>query len=194
MNKNKISLLTIFKNFFRVGLYTIGGAYAMLPVASRILVDQAKILSDEELHDKYSVAQTMPGVISANMANLIGFSKRGYLGALMALFGVITPSIIIIILIAHFLTGVQDSVIVQKFFWGIRVLVVALLTQSIYKFVKSSIKSVTTILITVLFFVLIFFSVVKPIFLMIIAAFCGYLFYKPFSITVPITESEEELE
>lgn len=162
-------------NFFKVGLYTLGGAYAMLPVAERILVEQAQLISEEELHESFTAAQTLPGVIGANIASIIGNRKYGFLGAFSALMGVISPSIIIVSIIAAFFVQIENLAVIQKAFTGIRIFVLALLTNAAIKFGKKSLVDVKTVVLFFITFVVLYFEWIQPIFLIIAAAVFGVI-------------------
>lgn len=130
------NLLRLFWAFLKVGLFTIGGAYAMLPVAEKML----KGLYDSmEIAEAFTVAQTLPGVIAANTSAVLGNQKHGLLGAVFAVLGVITPSVIIISMIAMVFSQIQDIELMNKAFSGIRIGVLALLVKSAYELWKKSI-------------------------------------------------------
>ncbi|MDO4800205.1 MAG: chromate transporter [Bacillota bacterium] len=164
--------LDLFRRFFQVGIFTIGGAYAMLPVAERYLVDP-KVIEPEELHESYTVAQTLPGVIAANTATLIGYRKYGLSGAIASLVGVILPSIIVLSVIAALFSMIEQFEIFQRAFLGVRLLVMALLTQSAIKFAKSAIRGPKSILIFVVSFGLLYFGLLQPIVIVALAAILG---------------------
>lgn len=135
----KDNYIRMFRYFSEVGALTVGGAYAMIPIAERVLVEKAGLVTKEELLEAYAVAQTLPGVIAANTSTILGYRKRGFFGALFALLGVITPSILIIILVAALFTQVENLELVQKAFSGIRIAVIGMLLKSAYSLSKTSI-------------------------------------------------------
>ena len=94
----------LFSVFMRIGAFTFGGGYAMLPLIQKEIVDKKHWATEEEIMDYYAVAQCTPGIIMVNTATFIGFYEKGILGAIIATLGVVTPSIIIILLIASVLT------------------------------------------------------------------------------------------
>ena len=96
--KNNL-FLQLFWTFFKLGLFTIGGGMAMIPLIQDIVVDKKKWMTEEEAVDCIAVSQGLPGVIAINMATYIGQTKKGILGAIVATIGVILPSFIIIILV-----------------------------------------------------------------------------------------------
>ena len=96
-------LWKLFKLFFKVGLFTFGGGYAMLPLLKAEVVDKRRYLSEEELLDLYSIGQCTPGIIAVNVATFIGYQQARIKGAIVATLGMIMPSIIIITLVASVL-------------------------------------------------------------------------------------------
>jgi chromate transporter len=135
-------LLRLFLCFFKIGALTFGGGYAMLPILQREAAEKHGWLSDEQVVDYYAVAQCLPGIIAANTAILTGYRVRGRLGGLVSALGVATPSLMIIMIIAAFLRNLLEYEIVQNAFWGIRVVVSALIVQAVIKVWKSAMKSV----------------------------------------------------
>ena len=98
-------LLELFWRFFLIGAFTFGGGYAMIPLLEREVVEKHSWATEEELMDYYAVSQCTPGVIAVNVATFIGFKIGGNLGGVVATLGVVTPSLLIIMLIASILTN-----------------------------------------------------------------------------------------
>ena len=101
-------LFDLFITFARIGGLTFGGGYAMLPILQREVVEKNKWATDEELMDYYAIGQCTPGVIAVNTATFIGQKNKGIMGGVMATLGVVTPSLIIITLIAAFISNFSD--------------------------------------------------------------------------------------
>ena len=170
-------LLTLFGLFFKIGITTFGGGYAMLPMLERELVTNRKYVSMEEIMDYFAVGQCTPGVIAVNTATFIGYKKKGILGGIFATLGVITPSIIIITLLASILSFLAGNKIIEHAFAGISVAVCALIVQAILKLSKSSIKDIFTAIVAAVSFVLVFFvDGLSPIIVIIAAAIAGVIF------------------
>lgn len=165
------SLFQLYLSFFRVGLFTIGGAYAMLPVADRVL---SGIYTKVQIVEAYAVAQTVPGVIAANTSAILGNQKRGVLGAVSAVLGVITPSVIIIGVIAAILTEVRNPEWLNKAFMGIRIAVLALLIKSAYEMWKKSIVGIWSVAVLLTTLSLVFFRVVSAPLAVALAALLGF--------------------
>lgn len=113
--------LKIFWTFFKVGILTFGGGYAMLPILQREVVDRYHWIDEGTLADYYALAQCEPGLIAVNMAVLISRPLFGTLGAVLAALGVVCPSIIIILIISAVLNSVRGNKILEHAFAGIRV-------------------------------------------------------------------------
>lgn len=129
-------LLQLFGAFFRVGLFTFGGGYSMLPMLEREVVTAHGWATREELLDYFAIGQCAPGVIAVNTATLIGYKLRKFWGAFFASLGVVLPSLIIIVLIAALLSNFTDIPEVQKAFIGIRVAVAALIVSTVIRLLK----------------------------------------------------------
>lgn len=132
--------LQLFWSFFKLGLFTIGGGMAMIPLIQGIVVDQKKWMTEEEAVDCIAVSQALPGVIAINMATYIGQRKKGAVGALAATAGVILPSYIIIILIVMLLHGLGDNTYVSGALMGIKAAATGLIAYSAYKVGKQVLK------------------------------------------------------
>lgn len=170
-------LFKLFWAFFKIGLFTIGGGYAMLPMMQREAVDNNGWATDEEMLDIYTLSQCTPGVIAVNTATFIGRKVKGFFGALFATLGVIAPSLIIITLIALFFTSFADNKYVIDAFLGIRCAVAALMFTSVIKMIKKNkIKNALQIGILLAAFLVITFLHLSPIFVILVATIFGFFF------------------
>ena len=125
--------LQLFYEFFKLGLFTIGGGMAMIPLIQNIIVDKKGWMSEEEAVDCIAVSQGLPGVIAINMASFIGRQKKGMLGSICATVGVILPSFLVIILIVELLQGIGDNAYLQGALAGIKAAATGLIAYSAYK-------------------------------------------------------------
>lgn len=142
INRIKESLyLQLFWSFFKLGLFTIGGGMAMIPLIQDIVVNRKKWMTEEEAVDCIAVSQALPGVIAINMATYIGHRKKGLSGAVCATVGVILPSFIIIILIVKLLHGIGDNACVNGALKGIKAAATGLIAFSAYKVGKKVLKT-----------------------------------------------------
>lgn len=137
----KPNLSEIFAIFCKMGLFTFGGGYAMLPILKSEIADKRKWVSEEELLNYYSIGQCTPGIIAVNASSFIGYKLRGIKGMLTATLAVITPSLLVIMLVAALLKQYMDNQYVQWAFGGIRVSVVALIIITVFDLWKKGIKN-----------------------------------------------------
>lgn len=129
--------MNIFLTFFKIGSFTIGGGYAMLPIIQREVVDNKKWLGEEEFLDSIAVTNSLPGPLAINCATFVGYRTAGYAGAAAAALGAVLPSFLIILVIAVFFASFRENPIVDYVFSGIRPAVVALIAYALFKLVKS---------------------------------------------------------
>ena len=132
-------LLDLFCAFFRIGLFTFGGGYAMLPLLQREIVEKKKWATEEEMLDYFAVGQCTPGIIAVNTATFVGFKEKKLSGAIFATLGIVSPSLVIITVIAALLSNFAHIAAVQNAFAGIRVAVCVLILNSIVKLWKKSV-------------------------------------------------------
>ena len=169
-------LWALFVAFFKIGLLTFGGGYAMLPMIEKEVVERHKWATLDEVMDYFAISQCTPGVIAVNSATFIGYKTKGILGGIVATLGVITPSIIIITLIATVLNSFYDNKYVKAAFQGIGVAVCAVLVQAVWKIGKSGIVDVFSgILAAAAFFVSVFADI-SPIFIIVPAGILGAVY------------------
>ena len=121
------SLATIFVSFLKIGMFTFGGGYAMLPLIERELITKRKWIEQKEFLDLLTLAQSVPGPIAVNTAVFVGYKVRGLRGAAAALLGTVTSSFVIILAIAIFFAGIRQNPVVDAAFKGMRPAVVALI-------------------------------------------------------------------
>ena len=177
VNENmQTSLFKIFATFFRIGLFTFGGGYAMIPLIERDVVERNAWVGREDFVDLLAVAQSAPGVFAVNMAVFIGYRLRGKCGALAASLGCVLPSVIIILCIAAFFRQFRHIEVVNNVFKGIRPVVVALIAVPVFNVARSAKLGWSTAWIPVLSALLIVFMGVSPIYVIIVAGIAGYLY------------------
>ncbi len=133
-------LLRLFIAFFKIGLFTFGGGYAMLPMLQREVVEHDKWVTEDEVLDCYAIGQCTPGVIAVNTATFVGAKVQGALGGAVATLAVVMPSIIIISIISTVLQSFASYEVVIHAFAGIRVAVAALVVVSVWKLYKKGVK------------------------------------------------------
>lgn len=168
-------LINLFMSFFKIGLFTIGGGLAMIPMMEKELINKKHWINDEELLDYYAVSQSTPGIIAVNVATFVGYKQAGIIGGIFATLGIVAPSWIIITILAFFINSISDYPMVQKTLKGINVAVASLLTSVIINFSKKTIKNFYNGLFMFLAFVLVFFFKVPSYWIIISAIIMGIL-------------------
>ncbi len=162
-----VSLWNIFTVYAKIGAFTIGGGYAMIPLIRDELVKRNWI-SDEELPDIIALAQSAPGVMAVNMSIFSGYRLRGVKGSIAATLGTITPSFLIILAVAAFFTEFEDNPWVVKAFKGIRPVVVSLIIVPMIDMAKKSNKTWWAWCISFLSLFLVAFLGYSPIYILLV--------------------------
>jgi len=147
-------LWSLFTTFFKIGAFTFGGGYAMIPIIEREIVDGKGWISREDVVDMLAVSQSLPGVIAINSATFVGTKIGGFIGAVAATIGVVLPSIIIITIIAAFFMTFKDNPVVVKVFSGVKAATVALIAIAVIDIWGSSVKDYIGIIIAAVVFML----------------------------------------
>lgn len=165
-----------FKTFFKIGLFTLGGGYAMIPIIEEEVVNRNKWIARDEFLDLIAVAQSCPGVLAINISVFVGYKLRKLRGAFCTALGTALPSFLIILAIAMFFQRFEDNEIVAAMFRGIRPAVVALIAAPTFSLAKSAHISLANCWIPIVSAFLIKFLGVNPIYILIAAGFGGYIY------------------
>ena len=165
-----------FKTFFKIGLFTLGGGYAMIPLIEEEVVNKHRWVSKDELLDLIAIAQSCPGVFAINIAIFIGYKLNKVRGAIATSIGTALPSFLIILAIALFFQQFKENRVVAAMFRGIRPAVVALIAVPTFNLAKQAKLNLFTIWIPVVSALLIWLLGVSPIWIIIAAALGGYLY------------------
>ena len=168
-------LLKFFITCNKIGAFTLGGGYAMIPIMEREFVDKNQWMDRQEFMDIMVVAQTTPGIFAVDMASHIGYKLRSVWGGIVGAVGIALPSIIAIMIIAMFFHNIKDNPWVEKFFRGVRPAVVALIAAPCFKMAKTAGITWRTVWIPIVCCLLIAVANVSPIYLIIIAGVAGWL-------------------
>lgn len=168
----------IFWSFFKVGTFTIGGGYAMIPLMQRELVDRHHWMDEEEFLDEVALAQALPGVFAVNMASLTGFRLRRGWGSAVAIAGNILMPILFILLLAIFFRTFRDNVYVDRIFLGLRPCVVALIAAPVFTMARSAKVTWRNVWIPVVSALLIWLFGASPVLIVLAAALLGYIYSK----------------
>lgn len=167
--------LDLFLTFCRIGGLTFGGGYAMLPMLQREVVEKRGWATEAELMDFYAIGQCMPGLIAVNTAIFIGNKVKGKRGGTMAAFGVVFPSLIVIMIIAAFISNFSDIPAVNNAFAGIRVCVFVLIVNAVLKLQKGALVDIAAIFLCAAVFLLSLLINVTPIVFVVLAGIAGVL-------------------
>ncbi len=176
-----VKLKDIFLFFFKLGALTFGGGYAMIPIIQAEITSKNWI--DEDIFlDYIAISQVSPGMIGINIAALTGYHLRKRLGALIAVLGVMLPSLVVIIVIASLLTNFSDNIYVAKALNGVMLVVVLLLVRAVYEIGKKAILSSFYFIYAVIVFVLVgFLHIPTPIIILstiILGSINAYIIHK----------------
>ena len=167
-----------FKTFFKIGIFTLGGGYAMIPLIEEEVVNRKKWLPKDEMLDLIAIAQSCPGVFAINIAIFIGYQLKKERGAITTAAGTALPSFLIILLVAIFFRQFEDNKIVAAMFRGIRPAVVALIAVPTFNLGKRAELNKWTIWIPIVSALLIWLMGVSPIWIIILAGIGGFLWGK----------------
>lgn len=170
-----MELLRLFGVFFRIGLFTFGGGYAMLPILQEEIANKRAWAREDEILDYYAIGQCTPGIIAVNTATFIGYKRKGVIGAIVSTIGIVSPSIILISIIANFFKEFQDYKMVQYAFNGIQVVVIALIAITVINMYKQSVKDNLGIIFFLLAFLTVGLFKISPIIIIIASAVAGMI-------------------
>ena len=168
--------LKLFISFFKIGAFTFGGGWAMIPLIEREVVDKQNWIKREDFVDALAIAQSLPGVLAVNISILIGNKLRGLKGCLMATLGTILPSFLIILAIAIWFVQTYDNPVVERIFKGIRRAVVALIVSPVFSTAKTARINIKTVIIPIIVALSIWLGGISPIWFVLLGAIGGILY------------------
>ena len=171
MHKN----LELFLTFMKIGAFTFGGGYAMIPLIQKEICENKKWLNEKEISDIVAISESTPGPIAINAATFVGYHTAGFPGACMATLGVVLPSFLIISLISLVLTQFQSIKAVRYAFMGIRAAVLALILKALWMMFKSTKKKAISYIIMGISLVLTAFLKIDAVFVIIGCGLFGLL-------------------
>lgn len=174
---NLKTLCVLYFTFAKMGAVTFGGGLAMMPVLQKELITKRGWITDEELLDYYAIGQSTPGIIAVNVSTFVGYKQLGVLGGIVATLGIVTPSLLIIMLLAKLIDSVDEFPAVQKALKGVNVAVAALLTKVSLDFCKKTIRNVFSAALVLCSFVLVYFFKVQSFFVILGAVLIGSAVY-----------------
>lgn len=169
--------MQLYLTFMRIGGLTFGGGLAMLPMLKYELVEKKNWIKEEELLDCYAIGQCTPGIIAVNTATYVGYKRKGVKGGIVATLGMITPSLVIITLVAICLQAFMENVWVQHALMGVRAVVCALMLNTVVTLAKKSLKNAFCWGICILAFLAAMFSPVPTVCIVLAAGAVGICVY-----------------
>lgn len=170
-------LLQLFISFFKIGAFSFGGGYAMLPLLEKELIEKHQWISTTDFIDILAISEMTPGPIAINSATFLGYNVSGVLGAVVATFAVVLPSFIIITLIYKSINKFKNSPYVNWIFRGIRPVVLGLIGAAAITVGKTSFVDIKAVFIAILLFYLVSFKKINPILGIILAGILGIILY-----------------
>ena len=170
--------LEAFGIFFKIGAFTIGGGYAMVPLIENEIVDKRHWLAREDFVDLLAISQSAPGILAVNISIFIGYRLKGVPGSIVTALGTVLPSFLIILAIALFFHNFKDNTVVERIFKGIRPAVVALIAAPTFSMAKSAKINRRNVWIPIVSALLIWLLGFSPIWIIIAAGVGGLCYYR----------------
>lgn len=169
--------LQLFLTFLKIGAFTFGGGYAMIPLIQKEVVENKKWLSDKDVSDVIAIAETTPGPIAINAATFVGYKANGTKGSLAATIGVVIPSFFIIVLIAIAFQRYMQYEIVSNAFWGLRLAVIVLMAKALITMIRQCPKNIVSYSVAFIALVLVGIFRINVLFVILGAALLGIIYY-----------------
>lgn len=169
--------LQLFTSFLKIGAFTFGGGWAMIPLIEREVVDKKQWIKREDFIDALAIAQSLPGVLAVNISILVGNKLRGLKGSLAATLGTILPSFLIILAIAIWFVQVYDNPVIERIFKGIRPAVVALIVSPVLTTAKTARINLKTVIIPIVVALAIWLGGISPIWFVLLGGIGGVVYY-----------------
>ncbi|MBE6853302.1 MAG: chromate transporter [Ruminococcus sp.] len=171
-------LIDLYLAFFRIGGLTFGGGLTMLPMLKHELVEKKSWVEEDDLLDYYAVGQCTPGIIAVNVSTFVGYKRKGITGAVFSTLGMISPSLIIISVIAMFLQQFMDNTTVMHAVAGIKTVICALMLNTVITMGKKTITGKISAITAIIGFLLAMFTPVPTVVIVLAAGLAGIILYK----------------
>ena len=168
--------LELFLSFAKIGAFTFGGGYAMIPLLEQEIVEKKKWISSEDVIDIVAISESTPGVLAVNFATYVGYKVGGFFGSLLATLGVILPSFFIILLVSMFLNAFEQNMYIQNFLLGVKAGVVVLLFKAVIKLGKACKNDIFSYILAVLSFLIAIIFDIPVILMLLVGALIGILY------------------
>lgn len=169
--------LQLFWTFFKIGAFTFGGGYAMIPLIQEAVLEEHGWITTQEFLDMLAIAEMTPGPVAINSATFVGERVAGVGGAICATLGVVLPSVIVITVIAKFLTSFSEDRRVKRAFSWIRPVVSGLLLSAVFSIGTKTLIDIKGLILAIIFFIILQSKKISPILLIVIAAITGIILY-----------------
>lgn len=173
MNK---SFYSIFKTFFKIGTLLLGGGYVILPLLQSELAEKKQWLTNDELIEYYAISQSIPGILAANVSIFTGYKLNGQKGALAAIFGVITPAFLAIVILASLVEKIAGFGLVKDIFWGIGIGVIILIFLATKEMLTNSVTDKFTCTVFICAFILSAGFKIHPAIIVLLAIATGIIY------------------
>ena len=171
-------IIEMFITFFKIGAFTFGGGYAMIPLIEEEVVNNKKWIEKEEFMDILVVSQSLPGALAVNCSMFLGYKIAGIVGGLVALLAVVLPSFLIILLIAAFFMQFRNNYYVNSAFMGINAAVPLLVLVGAISLGKGLEKNTRTIVIIIISLIALIFFDIHPVIVIVTSAIYGAVFLR----------------
>jgi len=166
--------IEMFITFFKIGCLAFGGGLAVIAILQKEVVESKQWVDNDELTDIMAISQTLPGIIFVNSATMIGYRKKGFLGAMVTTIAAILPTFVLILLLTFGIWGFTDNIIVRKAFTGVLLGITVLILNSVKKTWKTAIKHNSDIVLAILATVLLLFTNFNVVFIILLIATLGF--------------------
>ncbi|MGI6685642.1 MAG: chromate transporter [Bacillota bacterium] len=170
-------LLQLFITFAKIGLFSFGGGYAMIPLIEKEVVRIHQWLTLPQMVDIIAVAEMTPGPVAVNIATFVGYKTAGFWGAFVATFGVIFPSFLIVLMIARTYSKFKEMEVFQRILKGIRPMVVALIGSAAYVIAQMAIIDIKSFFIALISLGIFLFTKISPLVVILAAGLCGIILF-----------------
>lgn len=167
----------LFTSFFKIGAFTLGGGYVMIPLIEKEVVEKRQWIEQDEFTEMLTLAQSAPGPISINAAVFVGYKKKGLGGLIVTVLGTVIPSFVVILLVAVFFADIRENEVIERIFNGIRPAVVALIAVPVFNMLKKAGFKWGIVLIALLSSVAVWWLSVSPVIVIAVAGITGIIYH-----------------
>jgi len=171
-----MSLIKLFFIFVKIGAILLGGGYVILPILQNEFVEKRGIVNNDELIDYYAIAQSLPGILAANISMFIGYKLKGKMGALCSVLGIIFVPFLLIVLLASIISAIVENSIIQGALWGIGIAVTVMILLTVKEIWQNTLKDSFFYTIFFLSLIALFALKLSPISVILIFSFVGIMF------------------